>query len=668
MAVVRCPHCQKPNPDFLELCQYCDQSLREDAGPAEPPPAAANPAASSWDALETPTSGDEAQPEGDLPGWVSALAEDDAAAPSEGAPTLPDWFSSLSTEDAPVASPAPKAFEADDPDATSGQSTPDWFADPEAADAPVDELQPALPDWLSALRTDPTTEYDAPEPAASALPEWLQEAGPEAPAEAAAEAQPAWLQDLAEPDPAEVAPTEVAPTEAATPEPAWLASLAPLGAAAALSDADDDPVKPPPQPGPADDGEALPPAPAWALEDEEPPRAPIGEDDLSQAELPAWLAAMRPTEIQGAPHSGEQPEPAEGDSYEEVVGVLAGMRGVLRAEPSVVLPGKAANQIHTLTATESQNKAAQVLAALARAEVGQAAPATRRPFSLPLLRWLVAALMLLAAMVPFWAPELFGEPAPLVVGSETALAAQAIEDLGRDGTPRRPVLMVIDYEPGQAAELSPVAEVFARHILRLGLPVVAVGTAPGSAGVAEQVLTRSAQDMSNVSGFDYEPYTHLVNLGYLPGGGVGVVEFAVDPRRVFLSDFSGHGDALWDQPALAGVESLSDFGALVIVSGSPEGARAWIEQTAFINADHPIVIAASAGAGPLLRPYLASQGGPVDGMVTGLRAAAQYERHAGLVGDATERWSATGGILLMAAIVILIGNVLAGLSRLRLRR
>ncbi|HRE29457.1 MAG TPA: hypothetical protein PK954_22645, partial [Anaerolineales bacterium] len=258
MAVVRCPHCHKPNPDFLELCQYCDQALREDAGPAEPPPAAANPAASSWDSLESQATGDEAQPEGDLPGWVSALAEDDAAAPSEGAPTLPDWFSSLSTEDAPVASPAPKAFEADDPDATSGQSMPDWFADPEAVDAPVDEPQPALPDWLSALRTDPTTEYDAPEPAASALPEWLQEAGPEAPD--AAEAQPAWIQDLAEPEPA-----AVPPTEAATPEPTWLASLAPLGAAAALSDADDDPVKPSSQPGPADDGEALPPAPAWAL-------------------------------------------------------------------------------------------------------------------------------------------------------------------------------------------------------------------------------------------------------------------------------------------------------------------------------------------------------------------------------------------------------------------
>jgi hypothetical protein len=276
---------------------------------------------------------------------------------------------------------------------------------------------------------------------------------------------------------------------------------------------------------------------------------------------------------------------------------------------------------------------------------------------------------MLAAVTPYFAPGLLSGPAPLTVGSETALAAQAIEDLGRADVQKRPVLLVIDYEPGQAAELSPAAEAFTRHALRLGLPVVAVSTTPSSAGVAEQVIGRSAQAMSATAGFTYKPYSDFVNLGYLPGGGVGVVEFANAPRRMFLSDFSGQGDGLWTQPALASVNSLADFGALLIVSGSPEGARAWLEQTAlFFPPERAIVIGASAGAGPLLRPYLVSHGGPVDGLVSGLSAAAQYEHQAGLTGDATARWSLTGGVLLAAAAIILIGNLLAGLSRLRIRR
>lgn len=716
MAVVRCPHCNKPNPDFLDQCQYCDQPLRSNDAPAAPLAApASNAAAAAWDNLEAappstpaPEPADaESDTPADVPSWVSALAEGDEPAQNE-APGLPDWFSSLTTEDTTViAAPATRLpIDEDDTPVTSGQAAPDWFTDPEAADAPVDAPTPALPDWLSALSSDaPGGEYDAPQPAKPALPEWFDEpvaaepaaaepaaAEPvaEEPTLAASDTLPDWLTEMTSDEPVVKPPTQPiqpttpapqpplppaeVPAELGAETPDWLNDLAAPAAAGAAAFAafdDDDPVQPPSAtPAPADDGEDLPPETTWTPTDDEAPTS----DEISQAEIPAWLSAMRPTDVQGAPNDDDLPpdtstHSAPRDGYEEAIGVLAGMRGVLRAEPSVVLPGKAASNIHTLTVTESQNKAAQVLAALARAEVGTAAPRKKSRFRLPLLRWLVAAVLMLAAVTPYLAPGLLSGPAPLTVGSETAMAAQAIEDLGRADVPKRPVLLVVDYEPGQAAELNPAAEAFARHALRLGLPVVALSTTPSSAGVAEQVIQRSAQTMSTTSGFTYKPYTNFVNLGYLPGGGVGVVEFANAPRTTFVSDFSGQGNGLWDQPALASIHNLADFGALLIVSGSPEGARAWLEQTAlFFPPERAIVIGASAGAGPLLRPYLVNHGGTVDGMVSGLAAAAQYEAQAGLTGDATSRWSLTGGVLLAAAAIIVIGNLLAGLSRLRIRR
>src|SRR5688572_32819414 len=40
MAVIRCQACGKPNPDFLEICQYCDAPLRGGAPAVTPSPEA----------------------------------------------------------------------------------------------------------------------------------------------------------------------------------------------------------------------------------------------------------------------------------------------------------------------------------------------------------------------------------------------------------------------------------------------------------------------------------------------------------------------------------------------------------------------------------------------------------------------------------------------------
>ena len=41
MAVIRCPNCGKPNPEFLELCQYCDTPLPAGDAPGGGTPAEA---------------------------------------------------------------------------------------------------------------------------------------------------------------------------------------------------------------------------------------------------------------------------------------------------------------------------------------------------------------------------------------------------------------------------------------------------------------------------------------------------------------------------------------------------------------------------------------------------------------------------------------------------
>jgi hypothetical protein len=66
----------------------------------------------------------------------------------------------------------------------------------------------------------------------------------------------------------------------------------------------------------------------------------------------------------------------------------------------------------------------------------------------------------------------------------------------------------------------------------------------------------------------------------------------------------------------------------------------------------------SAGAEPLVRPYYESNPRQISGLVSGLRAAAQYEQQAGAPGAASARWDTLGAGLLGAAALVLAGSLI----------
>src|SRR5262249_22053266 len=152
-------------------------------------------------------------------------------------------------------------------------------------------------------------------------------------------------------------------------------------------------------------------------------------------------------------------------------------------------------------------------------------------------------------------------------------------------------------------------------------------------------------------------------------GPVGLLQFASNPRSAFPADFSGNA-AVWTTGALANVHALGDFGLIVLVSGAPESARAWMEQADSYAVAGPLgppptVAVISARAQASGRPYYAGpstgslrQGQlPPKGLVVGLGGAAAYEAAMAAPGAATSLWPALGGGLLAAALIILLGNL-----------
>jgi hypothetical protein len=379
----------------------------------------------------------------------------------------------------------------------------------------------------------------------------------------------------------------------------------------------------------------------------EPPKPsePGREPDLAPATLPAWLEAMRPIETF---RSSVEIEAAE-EQIVESAGPLAGLRGVLVAEPVVAMPRTGGVGSSRLEVTERQYAQSELLHRLVEEDARERqAEAEARP-GLPLLRWLVSGFLVLAVALPVLFPGFAGGFAlPSLVPQDLAPLVTKVEQVPPDA----PVLVVFDYNPGFSGELDAVAGALMRHVLGRGLRVASVSTLPTGPPLAENLLSRYG-----ANGVNY------IHLGYLSGGPTAVQIFAAAPRdaipRGFLApEMEGQGVRPgWEHPLLQSVTRLADFGMVVVITAGTENARTWAEQATPWLGDTPLVMVLSAGAEPLVRPYYEALDPQVDGILTGIPAAVAYEQLNAAPGDAQARWDAFGMGMFAAMLLLITGGV-----------
>ena len=120
-------------------------------------------------------------------------------------------------------------------------------------------------------------------------------------------------------------------------------------------------------------------------------------------------------------------------------------------------------------------------------------------------------------------------------------------------------------------------------------------------------------------------------------------------------------------------ESFSQYAAVILLTDHAESARVWVEQLDARKqsdaglASQPLLMVASAQAGPLLQPYVSSR--QVAGMISGLPDAARYEFVNNVPpGIARTYWDAFGIGLLLAIILITFGSLWSLFIALRPRR
>lgn len=579
--------------------------------------------------------------------------------PAETSPTLgigsgegiTDWLRKLGQANPPTTPPEPAPVSADQ------SELPAWLGEldlSEGAQPPGEPVGAAPPPETSQPEAAASqTSDDSGESAEPEAPEWLARFDSSPALIVSNEEQPplSAKKPTATPEPQPAPPVQ----EPVTPRPVQLPELTPLPPDLKLD-----------EPLPPDLPDAVAPfilegeelfkegAPDWLKPASEQPldepglppaeTTPIdaGAPELSPAELPSWVQAMRPESTPlVAPLAQDETE-----KKVESAGPLVGLRGVLPAEPEVVRLRKS-NLSARLQIPEKQAERIAILEGLLSVE-GKTTPMREKPvISTQNLLRLAIFLVLLAAA----ALALLGVGASATLPQFTPSvfdASQAVNRLPGGA----PVLLAVDYEPGFSAELEAAAAPLIDHLMLKGAYLILVSSLPTGPVQGERLV----RGVSLRAGHHYQDSGQYLNLGFIPGGSSGVLAFAEIPQAVV--PFATDGNRAWETEKLRTVQRLGDFALVVVLTESPEVARAWIEQVQPLMGATPLLMVTSAQAAPLVRPYYEANPRQVAGMVDGLAGGAGYESITSRPSLASGLWPAFSNLNLAAVGLMLLAGLL----------
>lgn len=385
------------------------------------------------------------------------------------------------------------------------------------------------------------------------------------------------------------------------------------------------------------------------LNDTEPIKT---QQDLPHADLPSWLESLKPD----SPEFDLDDHPVPVRNSIEGSGPLAGLQGVIPAEPDISYSHKPFGLSVKLKVSDNQQAHVALLDQIIQSE-SKATVISPKYVSGPgkLGRALLALLLVLLILLTLSMPRFIQVSSPNLVHFPSTWAAyQVVSSLVGD----RPVLFAVDYQPGSSGEMDVVAGTVLRHLVSQNVKVMMVAThALGS------LQTQKLMDqVSSETGKEYNYSENFINLGYIPGGHSGLLGFLSNPRKSM--PFSVDGTFAWSQLAYQDVRSVNDFSLIVVATENTDTARNWIEQLTALKNSSPVVMAVSAQVEPVVAPYFAPSSGQVTGIISGYAGAVAYESATYYPGTAIQAYSPYSLAGLLAAAVIFIGSLYNAFSLL----
>jgi len=616
MTDVICPLCGKPNPPDRDECRFCLAPLKSGGFIA--------PSGQEGEAIPPPPPPEKPAARGKT---TSSLEQ-----------AIPDW---LRETEANFLEPTESAPEGGEPSPVSEQI--DSLINQPVT--PSGEKEPAIDDdWLASL---------------------LEEAGISDPSKPSSRMEAGEGQEQAdETGYASSSTEEMAEEEQAQPseqveKPAWLSALE---ASSTIKMEDQPPVVVPPAghtPAATAAETELPPEleiPDWigqANPEESPPPSEETETPIAPAELPGWLEALRPAE-EVAP-TGPVEDLTSGDVVS--AGPLVGLRGVISAHPSAIRARKPPTYSIKLRVTEEQSARVEMMEELLANEQKPKPLPSQHVITYQNVSRLVIALVLLLPII--WM---------IITGSQRIPPPQPGEVLGVvDFTQQvqaipvgAPVLVAFDYEAGFSGEMNLAVSTMLSQLMIKNIFLTLATTTPSGPALAESLF----DSVSASSGGAGAPNGNYTNLGYIPGGVLGLQSLVDSPSAVL--PYSLDGNNVWVTSPLNAISTVSDFSAVIVLTNEPSIARSWIEQVgpALRQDGTPLLIVTSSQAEPLLRPYYEAVPSQVQGLVAGLVGGLALARTVGSL-QQNGVWDAFSIGITVSVVIILAGSIIGVVYQMR---
>ena len=207
------------------------------------------------------------------------------------------------------------------------------------------------------------------------------------------------------------------------------------------------------------------------------------------------------------------------------------------------------------------------------------------------------------------------------------------------------LMVSIDFDATSAPELMPMlrsvlSQAFSRDVKVVMLGHIAIGLPLGHMALEEVAREHGAE-----YGVDY------VDLGYRPGYIAVMIAMGREIEDIFSSDYQG--TPIREIPMMRDIHSYEDFELLF---GFEHGAVIdyWVRY-AQARFDQRMVFGTTAVMAPDAYPYL--QSGQIEGLVGGLKGAAEYETLIGQPGLGTRGMPAQEWAHVLVIIFIVLGNL-----------
>ena len=250
-------------------------------------------------------------------------------------------------------------------------------------------------------------------------------------------------------------------------------------------------------------------------------------------------------------------------------------------------------------------------------------------------------------------PLLFPVGLPIRISSEVRGVYDYIDNLPEGSV----FLLSLDFDPASKPELYPQAIAILRHAFHKNLRVVAMTLWVSGTGLADQIVSLTAKEAGKENGKDY------VFLGWSPGGSAVILNMGQDLYNAFPADYGNKPTK--GLTVLAGVQSLRDVAYAVSLGAGNPGVEAW-----YVFGKDKYKFELGGGCTGVMAPglYPLLRSGQINGLIGGLRGAAEYETLIGEKGKAVAGMDAQSVTHLAIIVLVAICNVFYFTLRRQQRR